>query len=217
MRRGYANVDAAALEGGIAALRASFERLEVQRMMSTRSHLITLTSVLLLGASAGCASKGPEADIRPAARAAASAPSGADAAAPATTTAQAIAQVAANLERIHFEYDSERLTADSLKGLADNARILAAHREISVEIQGHADARGTTEYNLALGQRRAESVVAYLTRSGVPATQVRSVSFGKEKPRDARDSEEAWAQNRRVEFRVLEAPSIASVRGTVED
>lgn len=183
-------------------------------MTSTRSYLITLTAALALGTSA-CAKKSPEPDLARGALPAAAAR--ADVGAQATTTDQAMAQVAANLERIHFEYDSERLTADSMRALADNARILGAHPDISVEIQGHCDARGTTEYNLALGQRRAESVVSYLVRSAVPSTQVRSVSFGKEKPRDARDSEEAWAQNRRVEFRVLKAAAIASVHGTVED
>ncbi len=183
--------------------------------MTMRNHLLTLTSAVLLSTSVACAQKSAEPDIRPAATAAGASSASADAS-KATTTEQAMAQVAANLARIHFEYDSDRLTADSMKALSDNARILAAHRDIRVEIQGHCDARGTTEYNLALGQRRAESVVSYLVRSAVPQTQVRSVSFGKEKPRNARDSEEAWAQNRRVEFRVLEAPAMASVHGSVD-
>lgn len=172
----------------------------------------TLTLAALL--AGGCAKKAPEPELT-AAPAARPVPATTDAAAT-TTTEQAVAAVVANLERIHFAYDSEQLVGDSLAALTDNARILGAHPEIKVEIQGHADARGTTEYNLALGQRRADAVVAYLVRSAVPATQVRSVSFGKEKPLDARQSEEAWAQNRRVEFRVTAASPVAKVVGTVE-
>lgn len=173
-------------------------------------------SVVALGLGAGCAQKAPEPAITAAPPAGpVAAASGEDAAAKATTE-QAVARVVANLMRIHFEYDSDVLTEDARRALSDNAGILAAHPSIRVEVQGHCDARGTTEYNLALGQRRAESVVQYLERSAVSGAQVRAISFGKEKPRDARDSEEAWAQNRRVEFRVLVDAGLASVSGTVE-
>lgn len=175
--------------------------------------LSTLTLAALL--AGGCAKKAPEPELA-AAPPARPATASDDAAAATTTTEQAVARVVANLERIHFAYDSDQLVGDSLAALTDNARILRAHPEIKVEIQGHADARGTTEYNLALGQRRADAVVAYLVRSAVSESQVRSVSFGKEKPLDARQSEEAWAQNRRVEFRVTAASPVASVVGTVE-
>ena len=83
---------------------------------------------------------------------------------------------------------------------------------ITVEVQGHADERGTTEYNLALGDRRAEAVRRYMTHAGVPTARISTVSFGEERPLATGSSEVAWAENRRAEFRVV--ASAEGVMGT---
>ena len=108
----------------------------------------------------------------------------------------------ANFARVHFEVDSSSLTEEALAALADNAKILQEHRSIRVEIQGHADERGTVDYNLALGMRRADAVARALGAMGVTEDRLRAISFGEERPIEASASETAWSQNRRCEFRV---------------
>ena len=78
--------------------------------------------------------------------------------------------------------------------------MLASDGALRLRLQGHADERGTREYNLALGERRANAVRAYLVAQGASRTQVEVISYGEEKPADAGHSERAWAMNRRVEF-----------------
>ena len=84
---------------------------------------------------------------------------------------------------------------------------------MKVEIQGHADERGTTEYNLALGQKRAAAVRQFLLAEGVAPSRLSTISYGEEKPRAAGESETAWAQNRRAEFRITWSGD-ALVQGT---
>jgi peptidoglycan-associated lipoprotein len=117
-----------------------------------------------------------------------------------------------NFARVHFAVDSDQLDAGSRSALAANAEILGRHPEVRVEIQGHADERGTVDYNLALGHRRAGAVVQQLTAYGVPPSRLDIVSFGEERPLAMGTGETAWAENRRAEFRVLTG---AAVRGTV--
>ena len=128
-----------------------------------------------------------------------------------------VARLLRNFQRVHFEFDSSNMTADSKQALKENTEIMAAHPDIKVEVQGHCDERGTTEYNLSLGQKRAEAIRKYLVTAGVSQTRVAAVSFGKEKPLSSGSGESAWAQNRRAEFRVSwERDAVASVRGTVD-
>ncbi len=115
---------------------------------------------------------------------------------------EAVAQVAANFARVHFAVDASHLDDEAMAALADNAGILWDHPSIHVEIQGHADARGTVDYNLALGQRRAEAVRRALTAMGVEPERLRIISYGEERPLDAAATEVAWSRNRRCEFRV---------------
>lgn len=116
------------------------------------------------------------------------------------TVEQAVQQVAQNFRRVNFAFDSTQMVGESNAALSENARILQAFTEVRVEIQGHADERGTTEYNLALGQRRADAVHRYLVGQTVPVGRLRTVSFGKERPADPASNERAWARNRRVEL-----------------
>ncbi|MFO7652290.1 MAG: peptidoglycan-associated lipoprotein Pal [Candidatus Krumholzibacteriia bacterium] len=103
------------------------------------------------------------------------------------------------VEDVFFAFDSSSLTAEAMSTLSQNARIL---REVgtTVVVEGHCDERGTVEYNLALGERRANSVRDYLVSLGVPGGQLRTVSYGESRPFAAGHDETAWALNRRAHF-----------------
>ena len=101
---------------------------------------------------------------------------------------------------VHFAFDSADLQQNDLDLLKAHAKYLAAHNDAKVQVEGNCDERGTAEYNLALGERRAKSVSAFLENEGVHANQLKTVSYGKEKPVDPAHSEEAWAKNRRVDL-----------------
>jgi peptidoglycan-associated lipoprotein len=103
---------------------------------------------------------------------------------------------------VHFEFNSAQIGEEYLSNLQGYARTTKADPSLRVEIEGHTDKRGTTEYNMALGQRRAKAVAAAMTSFGVPASQMTIVSYGEEIPLDPSDSEEAYAQNRRAHFAV---------------
>ncbi len=104
------------------------------------------------------------------------------------------------LKPIFFEFDKSRLTPEARKTLEHNAEILKQHPDIRVRIEGHCDERGTIEYNLALGERRALSARNYLINLGIEPERLATISFGEERPADPRHNEEAWAKNRRDEF-----------------
>ena len=101
---------------------------------------------------------------------------------------------------VHFDYDSYVVRADYQDLIETHARFLKAAPSRKVMLEGHTDDRGGREYNLALGQKRAEAVSRALGLLGVPAAQVEAVSFGKEKPAMTGNSEDARAENRRVEL-----------------
>jgi len=105
-------------------------------------------------------------------------------------------------ERIHFDFDRSNVKAEDEGNLNRKAAIMMANAALRLRIEGHADDRGSDEYNLALGNRRAESAKRYLVNAGVPADRIEIVSFGEERPLDPAQNEEAWAQNRRDEFRI---------------
>jgi len=102
---------------------------------------------------------------------------------------------------IYFDFDSATLRADDLPAIESYARVLIADPSRRMVIEGHADQRGGREYNLALGQKRAEAVLRALVMLGVNEARLESVSFGEERPAVAGTGEEAWAQNRRVELK----------------
>ena len=98
----------------------------------------------------------------------------------------------------YFEFDQARLSENDLRVLGMHADYLRDFRNRSIVIEGHCDERGTREYNLALGERRAQAVERYLTSAGVRAGQIEKVSYGEERPEDPGSSESAWAKNRRA-------------------
>lgn len=104
------------------------------------------------------------------------------------------------LNTVHFGYDKSNLDGEARKTLAANAAWIKAHTGTKVQIEGHCDQRGTIEYNIALGERRANSVKAYLVSQGVKADRLSTISYGKERPLDNGDSESAMAKNRRANF-----------------
>jgi peptidoglycan-associated lipoprotein len=106
------------------------------------------------------------------------------------------------LETIHFDYDSATLSDESLAALKKNAEYLKAREELAVRIAGYCDERGTVEYNLALGQKRAKTVREYYIRLGVPGASLATISYGKEAPVCSEATDDCWAQNRRAETAV---------------
>jgi peptidoglycan-associated lipoprotein len=107
------------------------------------------------------------------------------------------------LDTIYFEFDRSELRRDARATLETNAQYLRANPGARVQIEGHCDERGSVQYNLALGERRAESAREYLESLGVSPGRMSTISYGEERPVDRGQSEEAWAKNRRAEFRVL--------------
>jgi peptidoglycan-associated lipoprotein len=106
------------------------------------------------------------------------------------------------LERIHFNFDQYVLTDAARTILVNNAGLLRAAPAVKVLIEGHCDERGSDEYNLALGEKRALATKNYLVSLGVAAARVNVISYGEEIPLDPARTEEAWAKNRRADFKV---------------
>jgi len=109
----------------------------------------------------------------------------------------------ATLEQmIYFGFDQSDLSSTSRQALVEKAEVLRAAPSLSVRIEGHADERGSDEYNLALSNRRAAAAKRFLVSLGISAERVETVGHGEERPLDQEESEAAWARNRRDEFRV---------------
>jgi peptidoglycan-associated lipoprotein len=106
-------------------------------------------------------------------------------------------------EIIYFDYDSDEIGATAEEKLNAKAAVLRANPTVRLRFEGHCDQRGSTEYNLALGQRRAESVRAYLVNLGIDGSRLSTISYGKEKPLVEGDDESAFQKNRRAEFDVI--------------
>ncbi|MFE8035346.1 peptidoglycan-associated lipoprotein Pal [Thiohalocapsa marina] len=101
---------------------------------------------------------------------------------------------------VYFDYDTAAVPAEYAPLLRAHARYLAQTPGASVTLEGHADERGTRDYNLALAERRSEAVKSFLMAEGVPAAKLRTLSYGEERPADPGHHYQAWSQNRRVEL-----------------
>jgi peptidoglycan-associated lipoprotein len=106
------------------------------------------------------------------------------------------------LKDIHFDFDSYTIQADELPRLKEMGSWLKNDRDIRITIEGHCDERGSIEYNLVLGQKRAETVKDHLVKLGVDKKRIKTISYGKELLLDPGHTEEAWAKNRRAHFKV---------------
>ena len=100
-------------------------------------------------------------------------------------------------DRVFFNYDSSDLDSDAQELLQDQVAWLKQHSNVSVIVEGHCDERGTREYNLALGEKRAQSVKNYLISLGISSDRISTISYGKERPAVVGSNDGAWAQNRR--------------------
>ena len=107
------------------------------------------------------------------------------------------------LKDIHFDFDEYNVRPEDAEILKQNATWLTKYPRLKIQIEGHCDERGTIEYNLALGERRANSTKNYLLHIGVPADRISIISYGEERPFNQNHNEEAWAKNRRAHFIIL--------------
>jgi len=115
-------------------------------------------------------------------------------------TEPVVSRVAEPVHQAFFAFDSSELNASARSILSSNAEWLNDNPGLSVTIEGNCDERGTREYNLALGQRRADAVKDYLVMSGVSSSRIDTVSFGEERPMCRSSGEACWAQNRRADI-----------------
>jgi peptidoglycan-associated lipoprotein len=106
----------------------------------------------------------------------------------------------AGLYTIHFDYDKSALSAEARGNIDKNVAWMKAHAAAKVQIEGHCDRHGSIEYNLALGERRAKAVRAYMVNLGTDGKRLTTISYGKEKPLDSSETETADAKNRRANF-----------------
>ncbi len=116
--------------------------------------------------------------------------------------ALAEAAAASPLKDIYFDFDSYALTAEALPLLKEIGTWLNRNKSVQLSVEGHCDERGTTEYNMALGQKRADAVKEQLVRLGIDGKRLRTISYGKEAPAVPGHDEEAWSKNRRAHFKV---------------
>lgn len=105
-----------------------------------------------------------------------------------------------NLQNIYFDFDKSAIRPDAREILKADAEIFAKNSVATIVIQGYCDERGTAEYNMALGERRAQETKKYLMNLGINASRMETISYGEENPLDPGHNEAAWAQNRRVQF-----------------
>lgn len=175
----------------------------------SRLMLVLVAAPLALGA---CHKKKPVTEVKPVTQE--PAPTPPPTRTPPTTTATpvdtmaamnaAIAEARAKLlETIYFEYDADALRDDARATLDSKLPLLNLNPALRVRISGHCDERGSDEYNIALGRRRAETAKKYLTDRGIDPSRIETASFGRERPAVQGDNEDAWAKNRRDEFEIV--------------
>jgi len=166
--------------------------------LGIRTSVIAATLVVL-----GACSSGTKKDVAPVTDSSSGTPTDSTGRIPTVNAdgSQLDAAARALMEKsIYFDYDSYAVKDDYRSTVDANGKFLTANKSRKVIIQGNTDERGGSEYNLALGQKRAEAVRKQLALVGVPDGQMEAVSFGKEKPRNTGHDESAWAENRRADF-----------------
>jgi peptidoglycan-associated lipoprotein len=174
--------------------------------MNVGSRLFIASAVAMAAALAGCdsgpsapKSEAPASSGQPAATASPSSSSSA------TSSPSALPRefaAAGDLKDVHFDMDQAHVGLGGAKILDSNARWLKSHRDVVVMIGGHADERGSDEYNARLGERRAEAVKRLLVAKGVEANRITTTSYGERQPLCADHREPCWGKNRRAEFQV---------------
>ena len=160
-------------------------------MKSLKSFGLVMVLALALGMGAGCAKKNAEVENVEAA--------------PVASSSAAIDAAAQQITDgvVYFDFDKYDIKAEYRDMLQQKAELMKQHPSIRVRIEGNCDARGTQEYNLALGERRARAAYEYLVMLGVNPDQMEMISFGKERPAVEGTGPAVWAKNRRDDFRVI--------------
>ncbi len=159
-------------------------------------HIVSTVTVATALVLAGCSKKAPEELPPPPATSTPAPTAGAEGAAPGTQAH--FAQVMNGQDTIYFDTDRYNIDSADQAALTQQAQYLAQYPNVRATVEGHADERGTREYNLALGERRANAAKNYLASLGVSPDRISVVSYGKERPKALGSNEQAWAQNRRA-------------------
>ncbi|MDP3939467.1 MAG: peptidoglycan-associated lipoprotein Pal [Deltaproteobacteria bacterium] len=154
----------------------------------------TLVLAMAAFGTTGCKKKGPKGGVSGSGGQVTGGDDGAGARAGAINEAQS------QLQTVYFEYDSSDIRSDAQGTLRQNADVIGRYADVRVQIQGHTDERGSEEYNLALGDRRARAIMDYLVNLGVNPARLNTITFGEERPVDPGHDEAAYARNRRGEF-----------------
>lgn len=157
----------------------------------TFKKIISILAVTALAFSISCANKKTDEEL-----------TSASAFAGTEVLASSDAGNAMGLQTVNFEYDSFVLTSRAQSILRSNLEILKNTPAVRIQLEGHTDERGGIQYNIALGEKRAESVRRFLTSNGIGSERLTTISYGEEKPLDPQSTESAWAKNRRVNFGV---------------
>jgi peptidoglycan-associated lipoprotein len=162
----------------------------------------SLAALMIGGLVAGCATQSnPESSPAPAPAPTAMSTSPTARSAPATSVAaRSEARAMPQGRSVYYEFDRSEIKPEGGKVVDANAQYLREHPDLKVKVEGNADERGSREYNLALGQRRAEAVQKRMTILGIPADRIESVSYGKEKPKATGHDETSWSENRRSDI-----------------
>jgi len=167
--------------------------------MRLKTLLVVILAVAVAGLWSGCAKKQvvkpPEMVTPPPPAPAAETPKE-------EPTVRAEWESVPELDMAHFDFDKYDIRSDARDVLIKNAEYLKANPSFKILVEGHCDERGTTEYNLALGQKRASAVRDYYIKLGVDSSRIATISYGEEKPLDTASNEAAWAKNRRAETKI---------------
>jgi peptidoglycan-associated lipoprotein len=117
-----------------------------------------------------------------------------------TPRESAVSQITTYLKDIHFDFDQYSIRLEDRQILSSHADYLLENKNVKIIIEGNCDERGTTEYNLALGSKRAQEAKNFLVNFGIDRKRIKTISYGKERPLDSDHNEDAWAKNRRDHF-----------------
>ena len=174
-------------------------------VMIRRSTLCLLTGLLVL---TGCpknptqTAQPPVESVKPPAASAPSAPETPAVVTPSVKEEEIVGagKLIPALKLIYFDFDKSDIRDDMKPVLKENAKWLTDHKSVKAQVEGHCDERGTNDYNLALGSRRAESVKRYLVGLGVPADRLTTISYGEERPVCTQHDESCYSRNRRAQF-----------------
>lgn len=176
--------------------------------MNVGSRLFIASAVVMAAALAGCdsgpsapKSEAPASSSQPAATATAS-PSASPSASSSPSALPRDFATTGELKDVHFDLDQAQLGPSGAKVLESNARWLKSHRDMVVLIGGHADERGSDDYNAQLGERRADAVKKQLVAKGIEANRIMTTSYGERQPLCSDHKESCWGKNRRAEFQV---------------